>query len=92
MDLDYLFRYFRHENKYGLACIARKESRNSRGGGDDDAGSVTLLDHTQRGLRIKSVGILTSSIFHIQSYLQFLQTEAQFVKKKIFCCFVKIKF
>lgn len=93
MDLVYLFRYFRHENKYGLACIARKESRNSRSssGDDDNAGSVTLLDHTQRGLRIKSVGILTSSIFHIQSYLQFLQTEAQLVKKKIFFFIVSSK-
>lgn len=67
------FVYFRHENRYGLACIARKELQRS----SYDGASITILDHTQRGLCIKSVGILTRSIRHIQSYLQFLQTEAQ---------------
>lgn len=70
----YLFRYFRYENKYGLACIARVDVMN-----DDDGSALSAIDQSQRGMCIKSVGILTSSIIHIQSYLQFLHTEAKFV-------------
>ncbi len=46
---------------------------------DDDGSALSVVDQSQRGMRIKSVGILTSSIIHIQSYLQFLQTEARLV-------------
>ena len=67
-----LFRYFRHENKYGLACLARAELMN-----DDDGSALSVIDQSQRGMRIKSVGILTSSILHIQSYTPYLQAEAR---------------
>jgi hypothetical protein len=67
----YLLRYFRYENKYGLACIVREDLTTNNDG--------SAIDPSQRGMRIKSVGILTSSIIHIQSYLQFLHTEAMFV-------------
>ncbi|CAF0827104.1 unnamed protein product [Rotaria sordida] len=66
------FVYFRHENKYGLACLARADITN-----DDDGSALSVIDQSQRGMRIKSVGILTSSIIHIQSYLSLLQTEAR---------------
>ena len=69
-----IFRYFRHENKYGLACITRTDVTH-----DDDGSALSVIDSSQRGMRIKSVGILTSSIIHIQSYLPFLQTEARLV-------------
>jgi len=68
------FRYFRHANKYGLACLARADMMN-----DDNGSALSVIDQSQRGMRIKSVGILTSSIIHIQSYLRFLQTEATLV-------------
>jgi hypothetical protein len=57
-----------------LACIARVDVLNH-----DDGSALSVIDQSQRGMRIKSVGILTSSIIHIQSYLHFLQTEARFV-------------
>jgi hypothetical protein len=66
------FVYFRYENKYGLACIVRIDVMT-----DDDGSALSVIDQTQRGMCIKSVGILTSSIIHIQSYLQFLHTEAR---------------
>jgi hypothetical protein len=69
-----LFRYFRHENKYGLACLARADVIR-----EDDGSALSVVDQSQRGMRIKSVGIITSSIIHIQSYLRFLQTEARLV-------------
>ena len=75
MTKNILFRYFRHENKYGMACIARKDTKKN----EDDGSALSVIDQSQRGMQIKSVGILTSSIIHIQSYLQFLQTEAKFV-------------
>jgi len=46
---------------------------------EDDGSALSVIDQSQRGMRIKSVGILTSSIVHIQSYLHFLQTEAKLV-------------
>ncbi len=46
---------------------------------DDDGSALSVIDQSQRGMRIKSVGIITSSIIHIQSYLNFLQTEARLV-------------
>ncbi len=46
---------------------------------DDNGSALSVIDQSQRGMRIKSVGILTSSIIHIQSYLRFLQTEAALV-------------
>ncbi|CAF1677255.1 unnamed protein product [Rotaria magnacalcarata] len=67
------FVYFRHESKYGLACIARVDTVKD----EDDGSALSVVDQSQRGMRIKSVGILTSSIIHIQSYLAFLQTEAR---------------
>ncbi|CAF0859692.1 unnamed protein product [Adineta steineri] len=66
------FVYFRHGNKYGLACIARADITN-----DDDGSALSVVDQSQRGMCIKSVGIITSSITHIQSYMPFLQTEAK---------------
>ncbi|CAF1168080.1 unnamed protein product, partial [Adineta ricciae] len=65
------FVYFRHGNKYGLACLARANVSN-----EDNASAVSTVVPSQRGMCIKSVGIITSSIIHIQSYLQFLQNEA----------------
>jgi hypothetical protein len=50
---------------------------------DDDGSAVSVIDQSQRGMSIKSVGILTSSIIHIQSYLGFLQNEAKLVV--VFC-------
>jgi hypothetical protein len=46
---------------------------------EDDGSALSVIDQSQRGMRIKSVGILTSSIIHIQLYLHFLQTEAKLV-------------
>ncbi|CAF2465007.1 unnamed protein product [Rotaria sp. Silwood2] len=66
------FVYFRHENKYGLACLARADTTNV-----DDGSALSIIDQSQRGMRIKSVGILTSSIIHIQSYVYLLQSEAR---------------
>ncbi|CAF4677110.1 unnamed protein product, partial [Rotaria socialis] len=65
--------YFRHESKYGLACIVRVDAVKD----EDDGSALSVVDQSQRGMRIKSVGILTSSMIHIQSYLAFLQTEAR---------------
>ena len=69
-----LFRYFCHEDKYGLACLVRTDIAN-----DDNRSTSSITNQPERGMHIISVGILASSIIHIQSYLHFLQTEARFV-------------
>ncbi|UJR23119.1 hypothetical protein I4U23_026140 [Adineta vaga] len=66
------FVYFRLGNKYGLACLVRANITN-----EDDGSALSTIDTSQRGMCIKSVGIITSSIIHIQSYLPFLQAEAK---------------
>lgn len=66
--------YFRHGDYYGLASLARLDPNY-----EDDGAALSLIDQSQRGLKIKSVGILTSTIHSIQSYLPLLQHEAKFV-------------
>lgn len=68
------FSYFRHGDRYGLACLARLDPKN-----EDDGAALSVIDQSERGLKIKSVGLLTSSIRSIQSYRPFLQREAKFV-------------
>ena len=75
-----IFRYFRHGTRYGLACLARFNHII-----EDDGSPLSIIPQSQRGLRIKSIGILTSSIHNIHAYVEHLQAEAKYVPF-LTCC------
>jgi len=55
-------RYFRKENMFGLACFE----------------NMPVDSHTERGARMKSVGILATSYTLLYRHMQFLEAQVRF--------------
>ena len=58
----FCFRYFRKDNLYGLACFE----------------NMPVESEIERGARMKSVGILSTSYTLLYRHLQFLETQVRY--------------